>query len=46
VTIFEFKEFKEEDGRFFIEIEQEDGTKFWTKKSFLFEEILGMKFIE
>jgi plasmid replication initiation protein len=46
VTIFEFKEFKEEDGRFFIEIEQEDGTKFWTKKSFLFEEILGMGFVE
>jgi len=45
VTIFEFKEFKEEDGRFFIEIEQEDGTKFWTKKSFLFEEILGMGFV-
>jgi len=35
-----------EDGCFFIEIEQEDGTRFWTKKSFLFEEILGMGFIE
>jgi hypothetical protein len=46
VTILELKEFKEEDGRFFIEIEQEDGTRFWTKNSFLFEEILGMKFIE
>jgi len=46
VTILELKEFKEEDGRFFIEIEQEDGTKFWTKKSFLFEEILGMGFVE
>jgi len=46
VTILEFKEFREEDGRFFIEIEQEDGTKFWTKKSFLFEEILGMEFVE
>jgi plasmid replication initiation protein len=45
VTILELKEFKEEDGRFFIEIEQEDGTKFWTKKSFLFEEILGMGFV-
>jgi hypothetical protein len=44
VAILEFKEFKEEDGRFFIEIEQEDGTRFWTKKSFLFEEILGMSF--
>jgi len=28
-----------------IEIEQKDGTKFWTKKSFLFEEILGMGFV-
>ena len=46
VLILEFKEFREEDGRFFIEIEQEDGTRFWTKKSFLFEEILGMKFID
>jgi len=46
VLILELKEFKEEDGRFFIEIEQEDGTKFWTKKSFLFEEILGMGFVE
>jgi len=45
VTILEFKEFKEEDGWFFIEIEQEDGSRFWTKKSFLFEEILGMGFI-
>ena len=45
VAILEFKEFKEEDGRFFIEIEQEDGTRFWTKKSFLFEEILGMGFV-
>jgi len=45
VTVLALKEFKEEDGRFFIEIEQEDGTRFWTKKSFLFEEILGMKFI-
>jgi len=45
VTILELKEFKEEDGRFFIEIEQEDGTLFWTKKSFLFEDILGMKFV-
>jgi len=42
VTILELREFKEEDGRFFIEIKQEDGTRFWTKKSFLFEEILGM----
>ena len=46
VSILEFKEFKEEDGRFFIEIEQEDGTRFWTKKSFLFEEILGMGFVD
>ena len=45
VAILEFKEFKEEDGRFFIEIEQEDGTRFWTKKSFLFEEILRMGFV-
>ena len=46
VTILELREFKEEDGRFFIEIEQEDRSRFWTKKSFLFEEILGMKFVE
>ena len=46
VTILELREFKEENGRFFIEIKQEDGTKFWTKKSFLFEEILGMGFVE
>ena len=46
VLILELKEFKEEDGRFFIEIEQEDRTRFWTEKSFLFEEILGMEFVE
>ena len=46
VTILELKEFKEEDERFFIEIEQEDGTRFWTQKSFSFEEILGMGFVE
>jgi plasmid replication initiation protein len=46
VSILELKEFKEENERFFIEIEQEDGTKFWTEKSFLFEEILGMVFVE
>ena len=28
-----------------IEIEQEDGTVFWTQKSFEFEEILGMEFL-
>ncbi len=44
-TILEFKEFREENKLFFIEIEQEDGTRFWTQKSFLFEEILGMNFI-
>jgi len=27
-------------------IEQEDGTRFWTQKSFSFEEILGMGFID
>ena len=36
VTVLEFKEFREENERFFIEIEQEDGTKFWTQKSFGF----------
>ncbi|SFV50732.1 hypothetical protein MNB_SV-12-148 [hydrothermal vent metagenome] len=46
VTILELKEFKEENERFFIEIEQEDGSRFWTQKSFEFEEILGMNFIE
>jgi len=46
VTILELKEFKEEDERFFIEIEQEDGNRFWTQKSFGFEEILGMGFLE
>jgi len=46
VSILELKEFKEENERFFIEIEQEDGTKFWTEKSFSFEEILEMNFIE
>jgi len=45
VTILELKEFKEEDERFFIEIEQEDGNRFWTQKSFGFEEILGMNFL-
>ena len=46
VIVFEIKEFKEENERFFIEIEQEDGTRFWTKKSFSFEEILEMGFVE
>ena len=46
VTILKLKEFREEDERFFIEIEQEDGGRFWTKKSFSFEEILGMGFVE
>jgi plasmid replication initiation protein len=45
VSTLEFKEFREENERFFIEIEQEDGTRFWTEKSFGFEEILGMGFI-
>jgi len=46
VTILELKEFREENERFFIEIEQEDGASFWTEKSFSFEEILGMGFVE
>jgi len=46
VTILELKEFKEENERFFIEIEQEDGNRFWTQKSFGFDEILGMGFLE
>jgi hypothetical protein len=45
VTILELKEFREENERFFIEIEQEDGTQFWTQKSFEFGEILGMGFV-
>ena len=45
VIVLLLKEFKEEDGRFLIEIEQEDSSRFWTKKSFLFEEILGMEFV-
>jgi len=46
VTVLEFKEFREENERFFIEIEQEDGNRFWTQKSFGFGEILGMGFVE
>jgi plasmid replication initiation protein len=46
VTVLEFKEFREENERFFIEIEQEDGTRFWTQKSFEFGEILTMGFVE
>ncbi len=46
VMVLTLKEFKEENERFFIEIEQEDGTHFWTQKSFSFEEILGMGFME
>jgi hypothetical protein len=46
ITQLELKEFREENERFFIEIEQEDGTRFWTNKSFTFEEILGMGFVE
>jgi plasmid replication initiation protein len=45
VSILELKEFKEDDERFFIEIEQEDGTRFWTQKSFGFDEILNMNFL-
>jgi len=46
IAVLELKEFREEDERFFIEIEQEDGASFWTEKSFSFEEILGMGFVE
>ena len=45
IAVLELKEFKEENERFFIEIEQEDGNLFWTQKSFSFEEILEMEFI-
>lgn len=45
VTVLELKEFKEEDEHFFIEIEQEDGNRFWTEKRFEFEEILEMEFV-
>jgi len=45
-TILEFKDFKEdESGKFLIEIEQEDGSRFWTNRSFGFDEILGMNFV-
>jgi len=45
-TILEFKDFKEdENDRFLIEIEQEDGSRFWTNKSFGFDEILGMNYL-
>ncbi|MCK4442024.1 MAG: hypothetical protein KAU90_08445, partial [Sulfurovaceae bacterium] len=45
-TILEFKNFKEDENeKFFIEIEQEDGSRFWTQKSFNFQEILGMSFV-
>ena len=46
VAVLEFKEFREENEQFFIEIEQEDGTRFWTQKSFEFGEILEMGFVE
>ena len=29
-----------------IEIKQEDGSKFWTEKSFSFEEISEMEFVD
>ena len=45
VSILEFKEFREENEHFFIELVQEDGTCFWTTKSFSFEEILRMEFV-
>jgi len=46
VIVLELKEFREENERFFIKIEQEDSSCFWTKKSFGFEEILRMGFVE
>lgn len=46
VTILTLKEFREENERFFIEIEQEDANRFWTEKSFAFDEILEMGFLE
>jgi len=45
-TILEFKDFKEdENGKFLIEIEQEDGNRFWTNRSFGFDEILEMNYV-
>jgi len=45
-TTLEFKNFKEdENGKFLIEIAQEDGSRFWTNRSFGFDEILGMNFV-
>ena len=46
IAVLELKEFREEDEHFFIEIEQEDENRFWTEKSFSFEEILEMGFVE
>jgi len=49
VTILEFVNFKEdrtkEEESFFIEIKQVDDTTVWSKKSFLFYEIIEMDFL-
>jgi hypothetical protein len=49
VLVLEFIEFKQETTKdeesFFIKIRQEDGSEFWSQKSFLFEEIIAMEFL-
>jgi hypothetical protein len=49
VLVLEFIEFKQEtikdEESFFIKIRQEDGSEFWSQKSFLFEEIIAMEFL-
>ena len=49
VLVLEFIEFKQEtikdEESFFIKIRQEDGSEFWSQKSFLFEEIKAMEFL-
>ena len=50
--ILKFIDFKVDKNRsddmfdyFFIEIEQEDDSKFWSKESFSFDDIIAMRFL-
>ena len=52
VSILEFVDFKIDQNKssemfdyLFIEIEQEDTTKVWSRESFSFDDILGMEFL-
>jgi len=51
ITVLKFLDFKIDKNRegdfeyFFIEIEQEDKSRVWSKESFLFDEIIGMDFL-